>query len=41
MREHDVRAAVVLGYNDAGRMRILRWCHRHRVPCFVFGDSNI
>lgn len=41
MQEHNVRAAVVNGYNDAGRLRILRWCHRHRVPAFLFGDSNI
>jgi glycosyltransferase involved in cell wall biosynthesis len=41
MKQHDVRAAVVFGYNDSGRMRILRWCHRHGVACFVFGDSNI
>lgn len=35
-------AAVVLGgYNDAGRLRVLRWCHAHRVPVFLFGDSNV
>jgi glycosyltransferase involved in cell wall biosynthesis len=39
--EHKVNAVVILGYNDAGRLRIIRWCRRHEVPCFLFGDSNI
>jgi len=33
--------AVVFGYNDAARLRIVRWCKRNGVPVFVFGDSNI
>jgi glycosyltransferase involved in cell wall biosynthesis len=41
MRENDVRAVVMFGYNDAGRMRVIRWCRRRGVPCFLFGDSNI
>jgi glycosyltransferase involved in cell wall biosynthesis len=41
LKENDVRAVVVFGYNDPGRIRIIRWCHRHGVPCFLFGDSNI
>jgi len=41
MKEHDIRAVVCAGYNDAARMRIIRWCHRHGIPCFIWGDSNI
>jgi glycosyltransferase involved in cell wall biosynthesis len=41
LREHDVRFVVMMGYNDAGRLRVIRWCRRHGVPCFLFGDSNI
>ncbi|MGH7214803.1 MAG: glycosyltransferase family 4 protein [Tepidisphaeraceae bacterium] len=41
MRENDIRAVVIGGYNDAGRLRIIRWCRRAGVPCFLFGDSNI
>jgi glycosyltransferase involved in cell wall biosynthesis len=41
LREHDVGAVVMLGYNDPGRLRVIRWCHRNRIPCFVWGDSNI
>lgn len=41
MKDQAVRAVVLLGYNDAGRLRIARWCRRHRIPCFLFGDSNI
>jgi glycosyltransferase involved in cell wall biosynthesis len=41
MKEHDIRFVVMMGYNDIGRMRMIRWCRRNRVPCFLFGDSNI
>ncbi|MDB5321969.1 MAG: glycosyl transferase, group 1 [Phycisphaerales bacterium] len=41
MKEQNIRLAVVFGYNDAGRLRIIRWCKRQGVPCFLFGDSNI
>jgi len=41
LKEHHVRAVVCLGYNDAGRLRIIRWCKRNHVPLFVWGDSNI
>jgi glycosyltransferase involved in cell wall biosynthesis len=40
-KRKNVKAVVLLGYNDAGRIRILRWCHRHGVPCLLFADSNI
>lgn len=39
--DHQVSAVVLLGYNDAGRVRIIRWCHRHGMPLFLAGDSNI
>jgi glycosyltransferase involved in cell wall biosynthesis len=41
IKDHDVRFVVAMGYNDAGRMRIIRWCRKKGIPCFVFGDSNI
>jgi glycosyltransferase involved in cell wall biosynthesis len=41
LRGHHARAAVVAGYNDPGRLRVLRWCHRAGVPAFLFGDSNV
>jgi glycosyltransferase involved in cell wall biosynthesis len=41
LKQHDVRLVVMMGYNDLGRMRIIRWCRRRGVPCFLFGDSNI
>jgi glycosyltransferase involved in cell wall biosynthesis len=39
--ENQVRAVVMMGYNDLGRVRVMRWCRRHGVVCFLFGDSNI
>jgi glycosyltransferase involved in cell wall biosynthesis len=41
LRQHDIRAVVMMGYNDPGRMRIMRWCRRQGMPCLLFGDSNI
>jgi glycosyltransferase involved in cell wall biosynthesis len=41
LAENDVRVVVVQGYNDLGRLRIIRWCRRKGVPCFLSGDSNI
>ena len=41
LRAEAVRAVVLIGYNDPARLRLIRWCRWHDVPCFVFGDSNI
>ena len=41
IKENDIKFVLMMGYNDAGRMRIIRWCHKQHVPCFMFGDSNI
>jgi glycosyltransferase involved in cell wall biosynthesis len=38
---NKVKAVVLFGYNDAGRVRILNWCYRRGLPCLLFGDSNI
>lgn len=38
---HRVSAVVMLGYNDPGRLRIIRWCRRNRLPLLLWGDSNI
>lgn len=41
MIAHKIAAVVLGGYNDFGLIRILLWCWRSSIPCFVFGDSNI
>jgi glycosyltransferase involved in cell wall biosynthesis len=41
LRQHDVRAVLMMGYNDLGRLRVMRWCHARGVACLLFGDSNI
>jgi glycosyltransferase involved in cell wall biosynthesis len=41
LRRNNIKAVVLLGYNDAGRIRILRWCRQRSLPCLLFGDSNI
>jgi glycosyltransferase involved in cell wall biosynthesis len=41
LAQRQVAAVVVFGYNDFGRVRLLRWCHRRGIPAFLWGDSNI
>jgi glycosyltransferase involved in cell wall biosynthesis len=41
LREHAVKFVVMMGYNDVGRLRVMHWCRRHGVPCYLFGDSNV
>ncbi len=38
---NHIRFVLLEGYNDAGRVRVLLACRRLRIPCFLFGDSNI
>jgi glycosyltransferase involved in cell wall biosynthesis len=41
VKEQRIGAVLLEGYNDLGRLRILRWCSRNGVPCLLWGDSNI
>src|SRR5213075_216148 len=41
IKRENIGAVLVNGYNDAGRLRILRWCAHNQVPVMLFGDSNI
>jgi glycosyltransferase involved in cell wall biosynthesis len=41
LREHDVDVVFCQGCGDVGRVRIIRWCRRHGVPCYLTGDFNI
>lgn len=41
LSEHKPTAVLLVGYNDLGRLRLVRWLYRHRVSLFLFGDSNI
>ena len=41
LRQIGASAVMMLGYADIGRLRIANWCHRHKIPCFIWGDSNI
>ena len=41
LRENPPAAVLVSTYNDLGRLRIIRWCHRRQIPVFLAGDSNI
>src|SRR3954451_22261886 len=36
LKDHRVRAVVSLGYNDPGRLRIIKWCAKNGVPCLLF-----
>jgi len=39
--EHQIDAVICQGFGDVGRLRLLRWCHRHGIPCFLTADCNI
>jgi glycosyltransferase involved in cell wall biosynthesis len=41
LKEHRIEAVLLEGYNDPGRLRILRWCRRSGVATLLWGDSNI
>lgn len=41
LRTNDVDAVIITGYNDLGLLRIIRWCDKRSVPCFLFSDSNV
>src|ERR1035438_2494482 len=41
IERQGIRGVILGGYNDIGRLRILWWCRRRDLPCFVFGDSNV
>lgn len=40
LRNLGPAVVVVHGYNDLGRLRVLRWCHANGLPIFLWGDSN-
>ncbi|MCO6047519.1 glycosyltransferase family 4 protein [Aeoliella sp. ICT_H6.2] len=41
LKQHDVAAVICQGCGDFGRLRILRWCHRNGIPCYLSGDFNV
>jgi glycosyltransferase involved in cell wall biosynthesis len=41
LKEHRARAVILCGYGDPTCLRLIHWCRRAGVPCFVQGDSNI
>jgi glycosyltransferase involved in cell wall biosynthesis len=41
MQSQNVGAILLNGYNDAGRIRLLRWASKRGIPVLLFGDSNI
>jgi glycosyltransferase involved in cell wall biosynthesis len=39
--EHGIEAVICQGFGDVGRLRMLRWCRRRGIPCFLTADCNI
>ncbi len=39
--EHRIEAVICQGFGDVGRLRLLRWCRRRGIPCFLTADCNI
>ena len=38
---HQIEAVICQGFGDVGRLRLLRWCYRRSIPCFLTADCNI
>ena len=38
--ENKIDVVAMMGYNDLGRVRIMRWCRRRGLPYLLWGDSN-
>jgi len=41
LRENNVKAAVILGYNDIGLIRLFQRCKRAGISTYLWSDSNI
>lgn len=41
MKQAGVKAVFLCGYNDAARLRIMRWCRSNGIALFLVADSNI
>jgi glycosyltransferase involved in cell wall biosynthesis len=41
LRRDGIESVVLFGYNDWCRIYLILWCRARRIPCFLFGDSNI
>ncbi len=40
LKEHRVKAAIILGYNDIGLLRLFRRCRRAGIHSYLWSDSN-
>ncbi len=40
LKDNAVKAVFIGGYNDVTRLRIIAWCRRNKVACFMVADSN-
>jgi len=41
LQRNDIRAVICVGYRYFSYLRIIRYCHRAKIPLFVRSDSNI
>ncbi|GAB4385233.1 MAG: hypothetical protein Kow0022_10360 [Phycisphaerales bacterium] len=41
LRQERPDVVVLIGFADAARFRIMRYLRAHRVPHYIFGDSNV
>jgi glycosyltransferase involved in cell wall biosynthesis len=40
LKEHQIDAIILFGYNDACLLYVAWWAKRRHMPCYLFGDSN-
>ncbi len=41
LERNKIEAVICQGFGDVGRLRLMRWCYRRGIPCFLTADCNI
>jgi glycosyltransferase involved in cell wall biosynthesis len=41
IQRHSPAAVMIYGYSQIPHFLVIEWCHRNKIPCLMWGDSNI
>jgi len=41
IQRHSPVAVMIYGYSQLPHFLVIEWCHRNKIPCLMWGDSNI
>lgn len=40
LQENNIDMVITTGVSNPASLRLIRWCHRHNIPNFLFADAN-